>query len=110
MSNWKLNNSQLIVGVEGGEGGDERRNGTAKEMKMEGIHRWDNGRIAWVATIRYQWARIFPGKSLPSGRAATPKERKLCLRHLDDKKEAACAWERPSLIIEAFDQDTCIED
>lgn len=39
------------------------------------IHRWDNGRIAWSATVRYAVAILFPfWDGDAPGRSYTPRE------------------------------------
>ena len=44
------------------------------------IHRWENGKIAFVPTLRYAIAKIFPfWDGDAPGRAYTPRERQLQL-------------------------------
>ena len=46
-----------------------------------GIHRGEQGRIAWRPTIRYWWATMFPAaRGDVSGRALTPAEREFLAR------------------------------
>jgi len=43
---------------------------------LDGVHRGEQGRIAWRPTIRYWWAIFFPIRNGDvSGRALTPAER-----------------------------------
>lgn len=44
---------------------------------MRGIHRWDDGRLAWGATLRYFLALAYPMWDGAAGRAFTLDEMKM---------------------------------
>ena len=45
------------------------------EALLGGVHRGEQGRVAWGPTFRYWWAIFFPSWGEVSGRALTPAER-----------------------------------
>jgi len=46
-----------------------------------GIHRGEQGRVAWGPTLKYWWALIFPARDGEvTGRALTPAEREFLAR------------------------------